>query len=150
MEPLPGITVTLEEATPLTDYVTRKLRVEMVSENHTYLRRDHAYLKYDCSHTFNPFKTGNAAVMVSHFQYEGWPDTGVPASATSITDFVRHVHRGRGSAGPTLVMCSRHDSGGAEAIAILECVAEVWESMVDMGECPKHTVSLGRRMQGLI
>eukprot|EP00731_Ephydatia_muelleri_P019173 Em0011g1213a len=108
-----GGKVTLEEATPFADHVTRKMKVEMA---------------------------GSAPLTVSHYQYEGWPDTGVPSSATSLTDFARHVHRGRGPPGPPLVVCSCHgNSGGLEAVITSVCVAGVAERMRDMGECPCHS-----------
>ncbi|KAL5486432.1 hypothetical protein EMCRGX_G018904 [Ephydatia muelleri] len=113
IEPLLGLKVTLEEATPFADHVTRKMKVEMA---------------------------GSAPLTVSHYQYEGWPDTGVPSSATSLTDFARHVHRGRGPPGPPLVVCSCHgNSGGLEAVITSVCVAGVAERMRDMGECPCHS-----------
>eukprot|EP00731_Ephydatia_muelleri_P019110 Em0011g1150a len=113
IEPLLGLKVTLEEATPFADHVTRKMKVEMA---------------------------GSAPLRVSHYQYEGWPDTGVPSSATSLTDFARHVHRGRGPPGPPLVVCSCHgNSGGLEAVITSVCVAGVAERMGDVGECPCHS-----------
>eukprot|EP00731_Ephydatia_muelleri_P019163 Em0011g1203a len=81
MEPFPGLRVTLEEATSFVDTVTRRMRVELA---------------------------GSAPLIVSHYQYLGWPDFGTPTTATSFIGFIRRVRSGHKQDGrpPMVVHCS--------------------------------------------
>ena len=62
--------------------------------------------------------------MVSHFQYEGWPDTGVPSSATSIIGFIRRVRSEHRQDGPPMVVHCSSGVGRSGVFIILDCMLE--------------------------
>ena len=103
IEPFPGLRVTLEEATSFVDTVTRRMRVELVSFNHPFITHNtHG------NNIFNPFQAGSAPLIVSHYQYLGWPEFGTPTTATSFIGFIRRVRSGHKQDGrpPMVVHCS--------------------------------------------
>eukprot|EP00731_Ephydatia_muelleri_P019157 Em0011g1197a len=123
IEPFPGLRVTLKEATMFADYVTRKMTVELA---------------------------GSAPLTVSHYQYEGWPDTGVPSSATSFIGFIRRVRSDNKQDGrpPMVVHCSS-GVGRSGVFIILDSMLEqlkvkdtvnVCECFADMRRQRSYTI----------
>eukprot|EP00731_Ephydatia_muelleri_P019161 Em0011g1201a len=123
IEPFPGLRVTLEEATSFVDTVNRKMRVELA---------------------------GSAPLTVSHYQYEGWPDTGVPSSATSFIGFIRRVRSDNKQDGrpPMVVHCSS-GVGRSGVFIILDSMLEqlkvkdtvnVCEHFADMRRQRSYTI----------
>ena len=145
IEPFPGLRVTLEEATSFVDTVNRKMRVELVSFNHPFITHNtHG------NNTFNPFQAGSAPLTVSHYQYEGWPDTGVPSSATSFIGFIRRVCSDNKQDGrpPMVVHCSS-GVGRSGVFIILDSMLEqlkvkdtvnVCECFADMRRQRSYTI----------
>eukprot|EP00731_Ephydatia_muelleri_P019109 Em0011g1149a len=108
IEPFPGLRVTMNEYVMFADYHTRKMSIT---------------------------NEGSEQLKISHFQFIGWPDHGVPHYSTSLLEFIKRVrneHKRDGT--PLLVHCSA-GVGRSGAFIILDYLMQSMSEVLNIEEC---------------